>query len=129
MKNTMKNKFFKHLYFERNMNKKGFEMAINTIVILVLSILVLIFLVLFFTDAGKIFLSKIGIYQGYSNVDNAVNSCNFYVESNSIYNYCCEKKEIKYFENDKKSEGMFSCLEIEERFGGIKKISCEDVKC
>jgi len=127
--NTMKNKFFKHSYLGSSMNKKGLEMAINTIVILVLSISVLAFMLLFFTDAGGNFLEKIRGYQGYSNVDSLISNCNFYVETDSSYSYCCEEKNVKYLQDGEKTEGEFTCLEISDRFGNVEGMNCGGVTC
>ncbi|MEK6914455.1 MAG: hypothetical protein AABW83_02280 [Nanoarchaeota archaeon] len=110
-------------------SKKGMEMAINTVVILVISILVLVFLILFFTEAGSNFLSKIKGYSGYSNVDEVINNCNLYVDTEAQYSYCCDKKVVKYLENDKKIENKFTCLDINDKFGGVKGMSCGGVKC
>jgi hypothetical protein len=111
------------------MDKKGLEMAINTIVILVLSIMVLIFSVLFFTGAGNNFLSKIGVYQDDFNVDAVIDNCNFYVDTDAEYSYCCEKKNVKYLEDGEKESGKFNCLEVNERFGGVGTLNCEKVNC
>ena len=97
----------------RFMNKKALELAINTIVILVLAILLLLFLVLFFTDAGKNFVAKIGIYSSYSNVDDVVSNCNIQADTNKEYSFCCEKKTVRYYENN-------------EKVGNIKNIQSEN---
>lgn len=110
-------------------NKRGLEIAINTVVILVLSILVLAFLILFFSEAGKSFLSKIKGYSGYSNVDEVVNNCNLYVDTQAQYSYCCDKRDVKYLEDGKKAEGKFTCLEIDDKFGGVKGMNCGGIKC
>ena len=111
------------------MNKKGLELAINTIVILVLAILVLIFLVLFFTGASNDFITKMKSYFSYSNVDQIVEKCNILADTNYQYSYCCEKKTVKYFENDKKVEDEFTCFElINKNFVNVKELKCE-VEC
>jgi hypothetical protein len=111
------------------MDKKGLEMAINTIVTLVLAIAVLLFMFLFFTDAGGEFLGKIKGHSGYSNVDIVVDNCNFYVDTEAEYGYCCEKKDVKYLEDGEKESGKFNCLEVNERFGGVGTLNCEKVNC
>ena len=111
------------------MNKKGLELAINTIVILVLAILVLIFLVLFFTGASNDFITKIKSYFSYSNVDQIAEKCNILADTNSEYSYCCEEITVKYFQNDKKVEDEFTCFElINKSFVNVKELKCE-VEC
>ena len=112
-------------------DKRGFELAINTVVILVLAITVLLFLVLFFTGAAGDFMGKIRSYFSYSNVDNVVESCNILSSTNSQYSFCCEKKSVKYYENGEKKDGKFSCNELTDRtFGSnIGKLNCGEVSC
>ena len=76
------------------MDKRGLEMAINTIVTMVLAIAVLLFMFLFFTDAGGEFLGKVKGHSSYSNVDIVVDNCNFYADTEAEYSYCCEKKGV-----------------------------------
>ncbi len=110
-------------------NKRGLEIAINTVIILVLSILVLAFLILFFSEAGKSFIEKIRGYDSYSNVDSAIDNCNLYVDTDAKYNYCCEKKNIKYFQGEFKSEEKLNCLEISDKFGGVEGMDCGGINC
>ncbi len=114
------------------MNKKALELAINTIVILVLAILLLLFLVLFFTDAGKNFVAKIGIYSSYSNVDDVVSNCNIQADTNKEYSFCCEKKTVRYYENNEKVEQKFNCRElVNKNFinNKINNLNCGEISC
>jgi len=106
-------------------------LALSTIVILVLAVLVLLFAVMFFTTSSGSFIGTIKNYFSYSNVDSVVQRCNLLVSSNSLNGFCCEKIEVKYYLNDKKMNGMFSCRSIidngiDNRVNGL---SCEEVKC
>ena len=109
-------------------NKRGLELAINTAVILILAIILLVFLVLFFTGASENFLVKIKSYFSYSNVDEIIETCNFFADTNSMYSFCCEKRNVKYYNNEKKAEGLFSCIEIADKFD-TKKLNCEEASC
>lgn len=133
MYNTMKIKNnFQAFMFHRNMNEKGFQLTINTVVILILATMLLLFLVLFFTGSAGPLLNKIGSYFSYSNVDNVIEGCDILVNINAEYAYCCEKKVVKYFEDEEKTSGEFSCFElVDESFinGKIKILSCEEVSC
>jgi len=113
------------------MDKKGLELAINTIVILILAVLILAALILFFTGSFTTFYEKIKGYSSYSNVDNVVNGCNILVDTNGQHSYCCEKKTVKYINKGDKDEGEFSCLEASnQEFGnGIKRLNCEGISC
>jgi len=112
------------------MNKRGLELAINTIVILVLALAVLSFLVLFFAVGSGGFLSEIKGYFSYSNVDSVVSGCNIAVDSGRGYEYCCEKKDVKYYMNGEKVEGDFSCRELLNKsfISGLNDLEC-DIKC
>lgn len=112
-------------------DKKGLELAINTLVIMVLAIVLLAFLVVFFTGTAGNFMDKIKSYFSYSNVDNVVESCNILSSTNSQYSFCCEKKSVKYYEDGEKREGEFSCNELTDKsFGGnVEKLNCGELNC
>jgi hypothetical protein len=114
------------------MNKRGFELAWNTIVVMVLALMLLLFLVLFFTGNAQNFLDKIKGYLSYSNIDNIVQSCNVLADSGSSYNYCCEKIKVKYYIGGKKTESLFSCNELlNKTFANekLKSINCKWAEC
>lgn len=125
----MKNKFFKHSYLGSSMNKKGMEMAINTIVTMVLALMILLFMFLFFTDAGGEFVGKIKGHSSYSNVDAIIDKCNFHVESDAKYSYCCEKWDVRYLDEGLEEKGEFNCLEVGNRFGRVDGLNCGGIKC
>jgi len=95
-----------------NINKKGFELVWSNLVIMILAILLAAILIIFLTVGSKGFGDYIKGFFGYSNVDNVVNSCNLLVQSNSQYAFCCEKKNVKYYDNGEKLESEFSCFEL-----------------
>lgn len=114
------------------MNKRGFELVWNNVVLMILGIILLIFILLFFTGFSGDFLIKIKSYFSASNVDSIVDGCNILVDSNSGYSYCCEKKEVVYFKDNKKAKGNYSCKELSEMdfiSGKIKILDCGSVKC
>ena len=114
---------------KKGMDKRGLQLAINTIVTLVLALVVLAFMVIFFTGTSTDFMNKIKSYFSYSNVDNLVSSCNILSETNAQYSFCCEKKLVKYYEDGEKNEGEFNCFEIADKFGNIDKLNCDGVSC
>jgi hypothetical protein len=114
-------------------NKRGFEMIWSTRVMMILAFIVLIFLILFFTNSSTGFLDSVKSYFSNNNVDAVLKSCNLLVSSGQEYNFCCDKKEVKYMLNGKKSIGSFSCGELVNQSFAFNKISgnikCEDVNC
>ena len=114
------------------MNKRGIELVWSTVVVIIISLAVLLFLILFFTSSSESFFGQVRGYFTYSNVDAVVKVCNIYVDSGSNYAFCCEKHEVKYFDDGVESEGMFSCGELlDENFAEnkIDSMNCEGVNC
>jgi len=106
-------------------DKRGFELVMNTAVVMILAIVVLLVLIGFFMIGSGDFMDKIRGYFSYSNVDSVVSGCNLLVDSGSVNAFCCEKKKVKYNEGGKK-EGEFSCSELIDKgfVSGLKKVSC-----
>jgi len=92
--------------------KRGFQLTINTLVIMVLAMVLLIFLIMFFMKSSGGFVETIKGYFSYSNVDSVVNGCNILVDSGQEHAFCCEKKQVKYYLDGKKMDGEFSCGEL-----------------
>lgn len=114
------------------MNKKGFELVWSTVVIIVLALMLLLFIVLFFTTSSGSFIDRIRGYFSYSNVDSVIQGCNVLSYSNSEYAFCCEKKNVKYYESGDKKQGDFSCKELAEKEfvnNNINSIECSGVSC
>lgn len=106
-------------------NKRGFELVMNTAVVMILAVVVLLVLVGFFMMGSGDFMDKVGGYFSYSNVDSVVSGCNVLVDSGQSNAFCCDKKKVKYNEGGKK-EGEFSCSELVDKgfISGLKEISC-----
>jgi len=113
-------------------NKKALEMAVNTIIIIVLSVLVLIVLIFIFNQQTGIFSNFINNLVGRTNVDSVVTACNSLTASNSVYEYCCVEKEVRHSEDRKTKEEKLTCQELAEKSftgGRINKINCESAGC
>lgn len=110
-------------------DKRGLELAINTIVILVLALVLLVVIIMFFTETSTGFFDKTKSYFSYSNIGNVVNGCSIFADTENKYSFCCEKKTVKYFENDRKIEEKLTCNELSKLEIGkeIKKLNCEIV--
>lgn len=113
------------------MNKRGFELALSTIVVIILAVLLLLFTVMFFTTSSGSFIDTIKNYFSYSNVDSIVQRCNLLADSNSLNSFCCEKVEVRYYRDDKKMKGIFSCRDILDNSidSRIQDLNCMEVSC
>ena len=76
------------------MNKRGFQLAISTIILLILGILVLISLILIVTGQFEAFLDVIRNYGG-SDIDNLNKLCQSQCDLKQEYDFCCGEKVIK----------------------------------
>lgn len=113
-------------------DKRGFELAWSTIVIMILAFALLLIIIFFLTTSSGSFFDKIKGYFSYSNVDSVVEGCNFLGSSGASYSFCCEKKIVKYYENGNKKQGEFSCSELADMGfvnNKINKLSCAATSC
>jgi len=78
----------------RRIGDRGLQMAVTTVIMIILSIAVLTILIIF-VNSQTGFLSRwFKTYESESNVDLVVDSCNALVAVGSVYSYCCEEKNI-----------------------------------
>ena len=116
---------------KKEMNKKGAEMAVGTIVIIVLALVVLVVLIVGFTSGWSEMWAKLtSIFGGGANVANHVNGCTVACTSNSEYDYCTRLRDVKF--DDKTKNGKYNCaglaavsgagLEACEQFGSCGTI-------
>jgi len=117
-------------------NKRGLELAINTLVIIILAVLILIALLIWWNYQTGIFSDFFKNIQGKSNVDAVVTACNTLASQQAIYEYCCIKKDVRYEITEegksKIAEEKLTCLElINKSFTGgrIQKLGCENAGC
>jgi len=76
------------------MEKRGLEMAVTTVIMIILSIAILTILIIFVNSQTGFLYKWFGTYESESNVDTVVSACNALVATESVYSYCCEEKEI-----------------------------------
>ena len=117
---------------EKRMNKKGFELIWSNVVVIILAFMLLLVIILFFTNTSGGFAEKIKGYFSYSNVDFVIDSCNLLSNSDSEYAFCCDKKQVKYYENTEKKKGEFSCGELVNKVfinNKINQMGCEGIVC
>jgi hypothetical protein len=75
-------------------NKKGQEMSVATLVLIVIGIVVLVMLILGFSMGWQNLWGKINIFGGGSNVETVVQSCKLAASSDSVFSYCSEFKKV-----------------------------------
>jgi len=111
------------------MNKRGLEMAVTTVIMIILSIAVLTILIVF-VNSQTGFLSRwFGEQQSESNVDYVVSNCNALVATEAVYSYCCEMREI-ILVNGSSLELTCSVARGESWAGErINEMSCVGISC
>jgi len=118
-------------------DKRGIQLTLETILLLILMVAAVIMLSLFFTQSSNKFFGKIKAYFVHTNVDSIIGGCNVLSSTEASYAFCCEKKDVKYYMIDEggrqiKTEGDFTCGElVEESFinGKINQLNCEEISC
>ena len=89
------------------MNKKGAEMTIGTIVIIVLALIVLVVLVVGFTAGWGNLWGRISAFFGGSNVDAVVQACNVACTTEAQNDYCDRVRKVTT-ESDKLEENCYN---------------------
>lgn len=85
--------------------KKGSEMTIGTLVIIVLAVVLLVVLIVGFTMGWKGLWDKISNWTGGgSNVDAVTQACQMACTQNAEFEYCCKVREVRYSDNEKKQQ-------------------------
>jgi len=97
-------------------NRSGFELAISTLVVIVLGILILLALVIGFTTGWRNFWDTIRGYSG-SDIDNALKLCESQCNLGNKFSYCCEEKNL--------GKEKITCLD--KRLKLVCEFSCEGV--
>lgn len=75
-------------------NKKGQEMSVSTLVLIVIGIIILVVVILGFSMGWQNLWNKINIFGGASNVQTVIQSCQLAAASDSTYSYCSEFKKV-----------------------------------
>lgn len=82
------------------MNKKGQEMTLGTIIVIILGIVVLVFLIYGFSTGWGNLWSKVSIHTSKSNVEDRIAGCNNDCTLGEKTSYCNEKKELRFFDKN-----------------------------
>ena len=109
-------------------NKRGMELPIGTIVIIIISLVLLVGLIFMFVGTERNFFETVQSYVSDSNVDAIVTSCNTAADTEASYEYCCVKKQIRL---DKKDEFEMTCSEASAESWGnrISDLDCGEEVC
>ncbi len=97
------------------MNKKGFQLAISTLIVIILGLLILIALSLAFTTGFEGFMNRLRGFQG-SEIDNAVNECKTACTMKNEHDFCCKERIVE--------DEKVTCKDLVEQ----GKIEC-DIDC
>ena len=114
------------------MNKRGLEMAVGTIIIIVLAIFVLIAVLVIWNQQTGIFSDFLRSVSGKTNIDTLITGCNSLVTQQAVYEYCCIKKEAKYEQDGEIKKEKLTCDELREKeFTGnrVNELNCGDAGC
>ncbi len=109
------------------MNKRGAEMAISTIIVIILALVVLVFLIYGFSVGWGNLFDKISNFGGgQSNVQTIVQSCNLACTTNSQYDWCSLQRDVT-FSTEGKTDGKFTCAGLVNQGVGLE--ACAAVTC
>ena len=111
-------------------NKKGAEMTIGTIIIIVLALVVLVILVSGFTTGWTNLWEKITAFGGGKvNVQSVVQSCQLACTTGSRYDYCELSRDVTFDETgdaNVDNRGGWRCAQLEFKGTGLE---CPAIKC
>ena len=108
------------------MNKKGVEMTIGTIVVIILALVVLVVLIYgFSTGWGNLWENILGYGGGKVNVQTVIESCRVACQTGGEYDYCTKNRSVTFVQNAKPEP--VSCRQIATRLP--QDLSCDLVTC
>ncbi|MCR4285134.1 MAG: hypothetical protein NUV97_03780 [archaeon] len=110
------------------MNKRGLEMAVKTVILMILGILILVGTIYMVTVQGNMFREKTAGTK--SNVDVVVDSCNTLASTESYYAYCCEKRTVIF--GSGVADAELNCEEVASADwtpGNTKILDCSSINC
>jgi hypothetical protein len=102
-------------------DKKGQEMSISTLVLIVIGIIVLVLLILGFSYGWQNLIDKINIFGGGSDVSTVIQSCGISASAGDKYSYCSDFKLVKIG-----SEKVYvNCLSNQVATSLSTKLTCD----
>lgn len=76
-------------------NKRGQELTVGTLILIVLGVIILVLLVLGYSMGWGNLWERINIFQGGSSLESVIQSCKVAVSSASTFTYCQDFKKVK----------------------------------
>jgi hypothetical protein len=102
---------------KRGMNKKGAEMTIGTIIVIILALVVLVVIIYgFMTGWGNLWGKIIGIGGGKANIDDNVRGCQISCTTSSKTDYC-KDRSITFTDNTKPTNSTCEKLALSGQYG------------
>jgi len=134
MKKEMNQNFLKKFYQNPDfkMNKKGAEMTISTIVVIVLALVVLVVLIMGFTSGWSSLWQKVIGFGGDNvNVQSVIQSCSLACTTEAEYDYCVRKRAVVFEEDSGLTNGNYHCKQLETILSNISgaNLKCTEVSC
>ena len=109
-----------------NKSKKGAELTIGTIIIIVLGVAVLVFLIWGFGTGWSNLWGKINIFSGGSaNIDTIKQSCALACTGQQFNEYCL--KRVVKVDNNRANDKTLSCRDLETQAEPLKISVCSDI--
>ena len=116
----------------RRLNKKGAEMTIGTLVVIVLAIIVLVVIALGFGTGWSNLWSKItGYFGGGSNVDSIKQACSYACTTQATYDYCSLSRDVTYVDTkgDKQTAKGENCASLAKGYSSWGFTACPGITC
>ena len=109
------------------MKKNAMQMAISTIILIILGIAILVGLIFMLVTQTGIFSDYLGTIQSETNVDVIASACDNLVLSEQSYSYCCEVNEVVTTTGDLR----LTCDEFVGRnfVSDSRSLNCSAVSC
>jgi len=107
-------------------NKRGAELAISTLVIIVIAVVVLIVIIVGFTTGWSQLWMNISAFFGGSNLDSIVQACNTACLTKSTNAWCNEQRTIT---GDSSITTKQTCEQLKGNAGLSVKPSCDTIQC
>lgn len=142
MTSRVRNIYKPGLSFDKMLNKRGAEMSVNTLILIVIGVLILVLLILGLTIGwNKIF----PFINPPNNVKTLSDQCSYSCDTQARYDYCISKRDVKIesaitIQNTLDSSGNFvfgqtqgkfkaSCSELSLLEGQLDIKACPGIQC
>lgn len=111
------------------MNKRGQELSVNTLILIIIGVLVLVFLVVGFAIGWKKIFPFIAPE---NNVKEVADKCNLACNTQDVYNYCTVQRDLRLDEplaSLGKKEFKATCKDLELLKADLGTDVCGNIQC